>query len=842
MKKLAFYSLLLLTTTVSAQDTTFVVKEFNLSGPFAVTTPFGTDTVDVNGKKFDEKSLLSNLPLTSESTTTFSGRVLPSLKDSKSVGLLSFYLNNSDYLKGKIEVKGPKNYKLFIDGQEAGSDLALAPEHHTFAIKFLAEPSDTDSISVTLNSHLSCVPSVASEQSSSAPFTFHLSPLKSHPYMVHDLTDGKRVRGVSLSADGKFIIVSHQTTERGGKSLWTYELREVKNLRLLRHLNGNKTWMPRSIAYIDEEWQGDKRVLYKVDPLTGERTRWAYDIPRESYTISPTEDYLIFSCSEEGPKEDADVYQVLEMDDRQPGWRSRSYLKRYDINSGLCQRITFGSKGEYLLDISTDGRQLLVASTHSRLERRPTDVNNYYIIDAQTLRTDTVLLDAEFLGGAGFSPDARQLLFVGTPEAFNRIGCQLPANVTPSMTENELFLYDLATRQVTPLTKDFDPNIDGEVVWSQADGMIYFRAECRDYVYLYQLNPTTGKITQLPIAGDDIYRFDMANHATTLSYLAYNTMAPASAYVLTLNSKANSKAVANSKFSILNSQLIFDGRSALKDVELGTCQDWNFTNSKGDTVYGRLYLPKDFDASKKYPMIVYYYGGCSPVSRYFESPYAPQMWNSLGDVAYIIEPSGATGFGQEWASRHVNTAGRGPADDIIEGVKKICDAHPFINREKIGCMGASYGGFMTQYLQTVTDIFACAVSHAGIANHTSYWGQGYWGYNYSEVSMANSYPWSHRQLYVDQSPLFNADKIHTPLLLLHGDADTNVPLVESLQMFTALKLLGREVALVQVKGENHHILDYGKREKWLATQMAWFARWLKDDSTWWDALYPKKNL
>ena len=843
MKNLVLCSLLLLTTNVSAQDSTLVVKDFNLSGPFAVTVPFGTDTVDVNGKKFDDKSLLSNLPLTSESTTTFSGQVLPSLKDTKSIGLLSFYLNNSDYLKGKIEVKGPKNYKLFIDGRETGSDLALAPEHHTFAIKYLAEPSDSDSIRV----------SITSQTSNLKPQT-----LKSHPYMVHDLTDGKRVRGVSLSADGQFIIVSYQTTERGGKSLWTYELREVKSLRLLQHLNGNKTWMPRSIAYIDEEWQGDKRVLYKVDPLTGQRTRWAYDIPRESYTISPTEDYLIFSCSEEGPREDADVYQVVEMDDRQPGWRSRSYLKRYDIKSGLCQRITFGSKGEYLCDISADGRQLLVASTHSRLERRPTDVTNFYIIDAQTLRTDTILLDAEFVGSAGFSPDARQLLFVGTPEAFNRIGCQLPANVTPSMTENELFLYDLASRKVTPLTKDFDPNIDGGAVWSQADGMVYFRAECRDYVYLYQLNPTTGKITQLPIAGDDIYRFDMANHATTLSYLAYNTMAPASAYVLTLNSKANSKAVANSKFSILNSQLIFDGRSALKDVELGTCQDWNFTNSKGDTVYGRLYLPRELsdelaaakDSSlithlsslKKYPMIVYYYGGCSPVSRYFESPYAPQMWNSLGYVAYIIEPSGATGFGQEWASRHVNTAGRGPADDIIEGVKKLCDAHPFINREKIGCMGASYGGFMTQYLQTVTDIFACAVSHAGIANHTSYWGQGYWGYNYSEVSMANSYPWSHRQLYVDQSPLFNADKIHTPLLLLHGDADTNVPLIESLQMFTALKLLGREVALVQVKGENHHILDYGKREKWLATQMAWFARWLKDDPTWWNALYPPKNL
>ena len=818
MKKIVLWSFLTLSAAASAQVKTDV-KEFNLAGPFAVSAPLSVDTVNVKGEKFDAKSLLGSLALTAEPTTTFSGCVLPSLKDSKSVGILSFYVNNSDYFKGKIEVKGPKNYKLFIDGQEAGADLKLAPEHHTFAIRFLAEPSDTDSISVTINSQLS-----------------NLQPQisKAHPYMVHDLTDGKRVRGASLSADGKYVIVSYQTTARGGKEQWTYELREVKGLRLIQRLNGSKRWMPRSVAYIEEETQGDKRVLYKVDPATGQRTQWAYDIPRESYTISPAEDYLIFTCTEEGPKEDENVYQVLEMDDRQPGWRSRTYLKRYDLKTGITQRITFGTKGESLSDISQDGKKLLIATSRSRLERRPTTVVDFFIMDVQTQKVDTLLQGAEFIDAATFSPDASQVIFRGTPEAFNRIGCQLPASVTPSMTENELFLFDIATKKVTPLTKDFDPSVDGGIIWSYSDGMVYFRAECRDYVYVYQLNPKTGKIQQVPCAGDYVYRFDMASHAPAVAWLSYNTLEPASAYVASLN--------ANSQKLIAKSQNLFDGKSALVDAEVGTCQDYNFTNSKGDTVYGRLYLPKDFDATKKYPMIVYYYGGCSPVSRYFESPYAPQYWNSLGYVAYIIEPSGATGFGQEWASRHVNTAGRGPAEDIIEGTKKICADHPFINKEKIGCMGASYGGFMTQYLQTQTDIFAAAVSHAGIANHTSYWGQGYWGYNYSEVSMANSYPWSHRDLYVNQSPLFNADKIHTPLLLLHGDADTNVPLVESLQMFTALKLLGREVALVQVKGENHHILEYSKKEKWLATQMAWFARWLKDDPTWWDALYPKKNL
>ena len=817
---LLFIICALLFSPVGAQQ----VKEFNLAGPFAVSVPVCMDTVDVNGKKFDEKSLMESLLLTAEPTTVFSGQVLPSLKDSKSVGVLSFYINNKEYVKGNVEVKGPKNYKLFVDGQEATGELKLAPEHHTFAIRYLAEPNDTDSISVTLNYQSSILNPQLSKQ---------------HPYMVHDLTDGKRVRGIALSADGQYVTVSYQTTARGGNSVWSYELREVKSGKLLSRPTSNVKWMPRSVAYIEEEYQGQKRVLYKVDPLTGQRTQWAYDIPRDGYDISPAEDYLIFTCSEEGPKEDADVYEVLEMDDRQPGWRKRNYLKKYDLASGLCQRITFGNKGEGIYDITRDGRKLLIVSSYSRLSKRPTEVQDVFVMDAQTLKVDTLLTCEGFLAGASFSPDGSQILFKGNPEAFNRIGCQLPESVTPSMTEYELFLFDIATKQVKPLTKDFDPSVE-RVDWSWADGMIYFSAEDRDYVNMFVLNPKTGKIDLLPIQGDYAYRFDMAAHAPVVAYLSYKTMEPASAYVMR---KEKGK---------MKNEMFFDGRTALGDAETGTCQDWNFINSKGDTVYGRLYLPREL-SDKKYPMIVYYYGGCSPVSRYFESPYAPQYWNSLGYVAYVLQPSGCTGFGQEWASRHVNTAGGlpdaggtvaggSPAGDIIEGVKKICEEHPFIDKEKIGCMGASYGGFMTQYLQTVTDIFACAVSHAGIANHTSYWGEGYWGYNYSEVSMANSYPWSHRQLYVDQSPLFNADKIHTPLLLLHGDADTNVPVIESLQMFTALKLLGREVALVEVKGENHHILDYGKREKWLATQMAWFQRWLKDDPSWWDALYPKKHL
>ncbi|MDE6814079.1 MAG: prolyl oligopeptidase family serine peptidase, partial [Duncaniella sp.] len=213
-----------------------------------------------------------------------------------------------------------------------------------------------------------------------------------------------------------------------------------------------------------------------------------------------------------------------------------------------------------------------------------------------------------------------------------------------------------------------------------------------------------------------------------------------------------------------------------------------------------------------------------------------------GYVVLVINPSGAAGFGQEFASRHVNTAGEGVAEDIIEGVKQFTAANPWVDASKIGCIGASYGGFMTQYLQTKTDLFAAAISHAGISDHTSYWGEGYWGYSYSEVSMADSYPWSHADLYVKQSPLYNADKIHTPLLFLHGDGDTNVPFGESIQMFTALKLLGRETACVAVKDANHQVTEFNKRKQWQDTIFAWFAKYLQDDSSWWESLYPEKTL
>ena len=118
---------------------------------------------------------------------------------------------------------------------------------------------------------------------------------------------------------------------------------------------------------------------------------------------------------------------------------------------------------------------------------------------------------------------------------------------------------------------------------------------------------------------------------------------------------------------------------------------------------------------------------------------------------------------------------------------------------------------------------------------------GDWGYSYSGVATANSFPWNRKDIYVGHSPLFMAERIGKPLLLLHGENDNNVPPGESYQMFAALKLLGKEVALVTFPGQYHFILTPAQRVRWLQTIMAWFDRWLKGQGEWWQELYPEKD-
>ena len=803
--------------TMLASAENIDVKSFRYAGPYVVQQPFMVDSVDVNSKAFAMKSLLDT-PLSLdllEQGAAINGEVLPNVADGHALHLVGFALQSHVYTEAKLKVQGVKDYQLFVDGKKhSGGNLTLEPATHEIVVKYLSEAGKNDSLKVSVETEKEGVITLREDGK--------------HNYSLNDVMHGTRFSGVSLSPNGKFLMTSYRTTQVGGRTSGVTKITELATGKVLVQRPDYLQWMPKSNRYYYTRQGVDGRQLVSVEPLTGQEIILADKLPEGYFQIAPNEDWLLYSLTQEGPKERKEIYEVIEPDDRQPGWRNRSYLAKYDLSTGLMQPLTFGYHNAWSLDISEDGNKVLMMTNRSRLTKRPTTVSSLLLLDVNTLKVDTLVTEDGFLNSASVSPDGKQIVITASAEAFDGIGLNVKEGQTPNMYDYQMYLMDLANKKVTPMTKHFNPSVQ-RVVWNKVDNQIYFTAENRDYVSLYAMNPVNGKILQLETKEDLVKGISFSSEMPLLAYYGQGAMNSDRLYTLDTKKRKHT--------------LVEDlSMERLKDVQLGECKDWNFINSKGDTIYGRYYLPPHFDASKKYPMIVNYYGGCSPTGRNFESRYPHHAYASLGYVVYVVQPSGASGFGQEFGARHVNTAGEGPAQDIIEGTKKFCEEHAFVNAKKIGCIGASYGGFMTQYLQTKTDIFAAAISHAGISDHTSYWGEGYWGYSYSEVSMANSYPWTRKDLYVERSPLFNADKIHTPILFLHGDVDMNVPVGESIQMYTALKILGRETAMVLVNGQDHHILEYGKVYQWQNTIWAWFAKWLQDDATWWNAIYKPKSL
>lgn len=832
-----------LMASISASAETIEVKTLKYAGPYAVAQPWMADSVNIKDEAFDLKQLLDSplsFTLLNKGKEVTAAQLLADKQDA--LHLASFCVSNTQRTKATIAVEGLEQYRLFVDGEqvEVNGDKAetiLTPSQHTVVIKYLTRKNasaDKKSIKLTVTA------------ANGAPLSVGDATVK-RAYNIYDVICAPNYPSVSISPNGKFIVVRKTWVDRKGNNHSINELRNSQTNRLMATFEESVKWMPSSnklyftqkasdSSIAGEEKQDGTLQLITINPLTMEREVLASHLPEGWFQFTPDEKTLIYTLTTEGRKKDPQVYDVKEPEDRQPGWRERSNLAKYDLASGILQPLTFGYHNIYLMDISADSRYLLIGKEEERLTKRPTTLTSFYRLDlgsmnassATTPKVETLIEKGEFLNSAQFSPDGKSILVSASPEAFNGIGKNVEEGQTPSMIDTQLYLMTLSDKKVRPLTKDFNPNVQS-VDWSKADGNIYFTAEDKDCVHLFQLNPKSGKFTLLKTPEEYIKSFSLASSAAEMAFSGQSASNADRLY------KMNTKA--------LKSQLVDDlSARELKDVELGECKAWNFVNSRGDTLCCRYYLPPHFDAAKKYPMIVNYYGGCSPTSRMFQSRYPHHVYAAMGYVVLVVNPSGATGFGQKFSARHVDTAGEGVAEDIISSTQAFCDEHAFVNLKKIGCIGASYGGFMTQYLQTKTDLFAAAISHAGISDHTSYWGEGYWGYSYSEVSMANEYPWTNKHLFVDQSPLYNADKIHTPLLFVHGTADNNVPVGESIQLYTALKLLGRPTAMVLVDGQDHHIIDYEKRLKWQNTIFAWFAKWLQDDASWWTEMYGDEKM
>lgn len=822
------------------------VKELKSSELYPIYNPLLIDSTDVSKKEYSEKVLLQtfiNLDLIKESKSMLTSdeegvfnlpyapydSSLPS--QDKAMHLMSFNVDADRYCKAELLIKATDRLEVYVNGKKEKAkeskedsllkaksvkfDLTLEPQRYNVIIKRLAQvhKSDEAAMSVSLT---------PAKKDSLAVIT--VSTEGKRRITINDILEGERLGSTSISSTGKYFTVSTRLVEPGGKYTTEMEIRELKTNKTICRFPSSVMvrWLNKEDKFL---FSKDKKTdIYLFDPATLSEEKIAEGLSFDYYALSPDNKSLILVLADEIPADKGDLKRTLAPSDRSGGFRKRNSLYLYDIKSQVSRRLTYGHSDLHLNDISPDSKKLLLTISEDIIGR-PFSETSLCELDLASMTLDTLLVD-KFISSGKYSPDGKTLVISGSGEAFDGIGLKINEGQISNLYDSQAFFFDIKTKEVTPFTKDFDPNISN-IQWSANDNKLYLNVEEKDCNNVYTYDVKTKSFRLLPLLEKSLSTIQLSQTSNQALVRCQDASSSYRLYAFDLKSE---------KLRLLADPY----KEQLDELELVKVEDWSFTASNGNHIEGRYYYPYGYEEGKKYPMIVYYYGGTSPTNRVFESTYPLHTYAALGYVVLTLNPSGTTGYGQEFAARHVNAWGLMTADDIIDGTKLFCKEHDFVNEDKIGCIGASYGGFMTQYLLTRTDIFAAGISHAGISNIASYWGEGYWGFGYSAAASANSYPWNNPELYTEQSPLFSADKINTPLLLLHGSVDTNVPIGESIQMFNALRLLGKEVEFITVEGENHAIYGYSKRIQWNKTIHAWFAKWLKDQPEWWNTLYPER--
>ncbi len=865
---LSFYSIAPDVSSEEKQETTPIfVTAWLKAGPVTVRMPVFHDTKNIKGEVFGLKELLrfddtdteswwptigGPFPWSgmcdrvwSEVLCDTHGVMLESERgvESPEIAFLATYIRAGRFAEATLEISGYHLFRAFLDGNmvlEKASAQKPADDRASVKAKKLSKQ-----IKLEAGVHLLLVKAMK-DPDCQAPWVVKATlriPVNHEDALtvgtqprqvmtIRHMMDGPKVRSVSISSDGKLVAVSMQQSQPPSDDAESWiELRQTEDGGLVQTFRGGMAlsqiqWSPvgRRLSYISSE--KEKKTLWIMDVDKGTSIPLLKDVEDlGDYTWSPAGDFLIYSITEE-PKEDKTGLKRLEgMPDRWPWYRERHFLYRVNVADGTRQRLTAGRLSTSLNSVHPDGSRLLFSRSIYDYTERPYSKTEFFVLDLNTLSLDTLFVD-RWAQTAQWSPDGKQLLVTGGPMCFDGIGKNVPDGRIPNDYDTQAFLYDLETGRAEPITKEFDPSIN-QAVWSQSESCIYFNTTDRSYKRLYRHDVEKKNFEMMDTGFDVLDEFDIAEDRPVAAAIGSGASLPPRASVLDLRRRRTRT-------------LINPGEKDYQHVHFGQVERWTFTNTRGTEIDGHVYYPPEFDPQKKYPCIVYYYGGTSPVTRDFGGRYPKEIWAANGYVVYVLQPSGATGYGQAFSAFHVNDWGQIAADEIIDGTKQFLEAHPFIDASRMGCIGASFGGFMTMLLTTRTDMFASAVAHAGISSISSYWGEGYWGYLYSAAATAESFPWNRKDIYVDQSPLFHADKITTPLLLVHGASDTNVPPGESRQLYTALKLLGRDVELVEVEGQNHHIMQYNKRIRWTKTIMAWLDRWLKDQPQWWEDLYSDK--
>jgi dipeptidyl aminopeptidase/acylaminoacyl peptidase len=624
-----------------------------------------------------------------------------------------------------------------------------------------------------------------------------------------DLLKLRSVTGVEVSPDATRVAYTVENNDGAGRpytQLWVMTIADGKTVRFggEKDPSGTPEWSPDSqwIAYRGRVGEKGGLVIAKPD---GSGARWLADmtgtnapLPGSGKTMSwaPDGKRLVFVSSVPGPEtaeatgDPVVITRYLYKPDASEGLtrfndNRRLHLFVVDVASGAIEQLTDGPYYEHSVDWSPNGQEIAF------LTNRDADHDEFFNYDVYALRVSdksirriTATESNEYR--PRWSPDGRMLAFEATKRGLT--------DRETTMEDTHAFVINgdgTGRREVGTID-----NRQGPPAWAPDGRALLFTVQERGSVHLYR-QPIAGGKPEVIVSE----RGTVGGASMAKTVLAYTLATPGDMAELY---------VAGRKMTDLNADLLRGKR--LADVESFTF----LSNDNKFEVEAFLTRPLDLDPSasngRRYPLIVNIHGGPhgqqGPSFNFKNQVYAAHGWATL-----MVNYRGSTGYTQAFADAVFADQNGNEGQDVLYGVSAALRRYPWIDRDRLGVEGTSYGGQLSTWLITQTNIFKAAIPTAAITNIISYNYMTY--YNQYEAMEWGVYP--HQGNVMDtmlqRSAIRHVANAHTPTMLMHGENDNDVPIAESEQFYVALKDVGTEAVLVRYPREGHglrepkHIID-----------------------------------
>jgi dipeptidyl aminopeptidase/acylaminoacyl peptidase len=664
-----------------------------------------------------------------------------------------------------------------------------------------------------------------------------------HPITFDDMIRMHRVAEPQISPDGKWVAYTVATPDmdanRNASNIWLVSTEGGAPIQLTQSgHDSSPVWSPdgKTIAFLSSR-AGESQVYLlsmeggEAHPWTHLSTgadivKWSPDGKTIAFTSSVYPDCKDDACNklrdDEKEKNKVKAHVAEQLLYRHwthwfEGKRSHLFVvpapnapdqteagtAPRDLTEGAIYDIPPDERsGPGDINFSPDGKEICFTAVTDKVEAISTNGDLFLVPVAGGAEPKKITTNPGFDGNPVYSPDGKYIAY--------------HAQLTPEYESDRwrAMLYNRQNGKSENLSEAFDRSAD-QLAWSADSKKIFFVAENETLQPVYAMEARAGAQPQKVVAEGFNTGLSVSSDGKTLVFERTSLTMPAELFAASSDGSGTH-------------QITHHNDSILASLEISAPETFWFVSADGTRVQAMLVRPPNFDADKKYPLLVLLHGGPQTMfSNAWGYRWNPQVFSAAGYVSLMINRRGSTGYGQKFTDEITNDWGGKAYADVMKGIDATVAKYKFVDGTKVAAAGGSYGGYMANWLATHTGRFKAIISHAGIYDKAAMFAtEELW---FEEHDMQGT-PWTAPENYRKWSPsTYAADlgKYKTPTLIICGERDYRVPYTQSLEFFSALQRQGVPSKLVVYPDEGHWILKPQNAQFWYKTFMDWLAEYLK---------------